>query len=185
MTRGRPGAVTALPTALVCAGCGHRVPDDAPLALACPRARPGDDVDHVLVRVLDMAAGSLEEDPAALDPFVRWRTRFHAYHRARAIGWSDAEYRRFADRLNARVSTVDDHRFRITPFARSGPLSDALGFSAAGGAWVKDETGNVSGSHKARHLFGTLLELAVEEARQDAAGAASLAPDATGSRRRA
>ena len=44
-------------------------------------------------------------------------------------------------------------------------LSDALGFSAAGGVWVKDETGNVSGSHKARHLFGTLLELAVEEAR--------------------
>ena len=31
-------AVVALPTALVCAGCGHRVPDEAPLALACPAA---------------------------------------------------------------------------------------------------------------------------------------------------
>jgi len=30
---------------------------------------------------------------------------------------------------------------------------------------VKDETGNVSGSHKARHLMGTLVELLVEEAR--------------------
>jgi threonine synthase len=30
--------------------------------------------------------------------------------------------------------------------------------------WVKDETGNVAGSHKARHLFGILLELRVAEA---------------------
>jgi threonine dehydratase len=85
------------------------------------------------------------------------------------MGWSDAEYVRLVQRLDAAVALVDGHGFRITPFTRSGPLSDALGFSAAGGAWVKDETGNVSGSHKARHLFGTLLELAVEEARHRAA----------------
>ena len=29
--------------------------------------------------------------------------------------------------------------------------------------WVKDETGNVSGSHKARHLFGLLVHLEVVE----------------------
>ena len=32
-----------------------------------------------------------------------------------------------------------------------------------GGVWVKDETGNVSGSHKARHLFDVLLQLEVAE----------------------
>jgi threonine synthase len=175
---GVPGPGAALPTSLVCAGCGHRVPDDAPLAFACPAALPGDDVDHVLVRVVDSAAGPFPEDPAALNPFVRWRTRFHAWHRARAIGWSDAEYRTFVDRLNAQVSMVDDHRFRVTPFARSGPLSDALGFSPRGGVWVKDETVNVSGSHKARHLYGTLLELGVEEARRRAAGAVTGATQA-------
>ncbi len=171
MTKARPDPTAPLPTALACAGCGHRVPDDAPLAFACPAAVPGDDVDHVLVRVIDPAAGPFPADPAALNPFVRWRTRFHAWHRARAIGWTDAEYHAFVDRLNAQVGLVDDHGFRVTPFARNAPLSDALGFSAAGGAWVKDETGNVSGSHKARHLFGTLLELGVEEARRRAAGA--------------
>ena len=173
MTKARPAAVAALPTALVCAGCGHRVPDEAPLAFACPAARPGDDVDHVLVRVLDpaeAAAGAFADDPASPNPYVRWRTRFHAWHRARALGWSDAEYLGLVQRLDTAVALVDGHGFRITPFARSGPLSDALGFSAAGGVWVKDETGNVSGSHKARHLFGTLLELGVEEARRDAAG---------------
>jgi threonine synthase len=169
MTEARP-PVAAMPTSLVCTGCGHRVPDDAPLAFACPAARPGDDVDHVLVRVLDASAGPFDVDAEAPNPYARWRTRFHAYHRARAMGWSDAEYVTFVDRLNAQVNLVDGHAFRVTPFARSDALSDALGFSPAGGVWVKDETGNVSGSHKGRHLFGTLLELGVEEARP-AAGA--------------
>ncbi len=42
-------------------------------------------------------------------------------------------------------------------------LSDALGFDGDGGVWVKDETGNVSGSHKGRHLMGVLIHLAVME----------------------
>ena len=181
MTEARPGRVAAPPSALVCAGCGHRVPDDAPLAFACPAARPGDDVDHVLVPEIDLAAAAaFRDDPASSNPYIRWRTRFHAYHRVRALGWSDAGYAAFVDRLDAAVAAVDGEGFRITPFARSGPLSDALGFAAAGGVWVKDETGNVSGSHKARHLFGTLLELGVEEARSAAASVASLAPGTAG-----
>jgi threonine dehydratase len=166
------GSRRTLPSALVCTGCGHVVPADAPLAFACPAARPGDDVDHVLIRRLDPAAGPYTGDAAAPNPYVRWRTRFHAYHRARALGWSDARYHRLVDRIDARLALVDDRRFRVTPFGRADALSDALGFSAAGGVWVKDETCNVSGSHKARHLVGTLVELLVEEARQ------GLAPDA-------
>lgn len=159
-------------TTLACAGCGHVVPADAPLAFACPAAQPGDDVDHVLVRRLGPAAAATPGDPAAPNPYYRWRRRFHAYHRARALGWSDARYHRFVDQLNSRLTLVDVHPFLVTPFARADALSDALGFSATGGVWVKDETGNVSGSHKARHLMGTLIELLVEEARL------GLAPDA-------
>jgi threonine synthase len=181
MTQARPEAAGALPAApagdrpaaaLVCAGCGHRIPDEAPLAFACPAARPDDDVDHVLVSELDPAteaAGASGDDPPSPNPYVRWRARFHAYHRARALGWSDADYVGLVECLDSAVAVVDGHGFRVTPFARSDALSDALGFTAAGGVWVKDETGNVSGSHKARHLFGTLLELAVEEARVAAA----------------
>ena len=65
------------------------------------------------------------------------------------------------NRLDSAVAAVDGHGFRVTPFTRNGPLSAALGLSDSGGVWVKDETGNVSGSHKARHLFGTLLELEI------------------------
>jgi len=58
---------------------------------------------------------------------------------------------------------VAGHGFTTTPFGRSALLSDQLGFSGAGGVWVKDETGNVAGSHKGRHLMGVLLHLEVAE----------------------
>ena len=45
----------------------------------------------------------------------------------------------------------------------TGILSDRLGFSAGGGVWIKDETANVAGSHKGRHLMGLLLHLEVAE----------------------
>jgi threonine dehydratase len=54
---------------------------------------------------------------------------------------------------------VDGHGFAETPFAASPALSAALGCSV----WVKDETGNVAGSHKARHLMGLMIHLLVVE----------------------
>ncbi len=65
--------------------------------------------------------------------------------------------------LDASVAAVDGHGFAVTPFFRSRELSESLGFSATGGVWVKNETQNVSGSHKGRHLMGVLIHLAVME----------------------
>jgi threonine synthase len=39
-----------------------------------------------------------------------------------------------------------------------------MGFTGQGGIWIKNETGNVSGSHKGRHLFSVLVHLEVVEA---------------------
>lgn len=154
------GLSTAVTVA--CAGCGHRAPAEDPLPVVCPNRVPGDDVDHVMTRVLDPALVRYPtgEEP---NPFVRYRTLFRAWHVARAAGWPDERYVALVERLDRAVAGVDGRGFRITPFARSGPLSERLGFLSAGGVWVKDETGNVSGSHKARHLMGTMLELLVAE----------------------
>ena len=62
--------------------------------------------------------------------------------------------------------------FRWTPFARSDGLSDALGFSDRGGVWVKDDTGNVAGSHKARQGGGEILGLKKLGSACDAPGVA-------------
>jgi threonine synthase len=164
----RPGDHRSrLPTSLACRGCGYRAPDDHPIVFACPSAQAGDDIDHVLVRHLDPARIAFPAGGEA-NPFLRYRTLFHGYHVARTAGWSDATYVALVERLDAAVADVDGRGFVVTPFAPSAELGERLGFAQGGGVFVKDETGNVSGSHKARHLMGTLLELEAADAHRGA-----------------
>ena len=72
---------------------------------------------------------------------------------------SDAAFVDLVRRVDERIATVDGHGFRATPFSRQPALGERLGIDV----WVKDETGNVGGSHKARHLMGILLYLAVTQ----------------------
>ncbi len=154
-------------TSLVCSGCGAAVPPDEPYPFRCPAARPGDDVDHVLRRVLDTGRLAAEvdiqelfSDPEA-NPFVRYRRLLHSYNVARARGMSDQDFVALVRDLNGRVAEVDGAGFQVTPFGRSEPLAKRLGLGPEAALWVKDETGNVSGSHKGRHLMGILLWLEV------------------------
>jgi threonine dehydratase len=67
----------------------------------------------------------------------------------------EAAYRAIRD-LDAAVGAVEGHGFEPTPFDPAPELAAAVGVGDSE-LWVKDETGNVSGSHKARHLFGVAL----------------------------
>ena len=157
--------MTSGPSRLVCGGCGAEVPAGTPFAWTCPAATPGDDTDHVLRRLLEpvgVTAEAAETTPEA-NPFVRYRRRLHSYHVARDAGWSDERYVELVRELDEAVAVVDGTGFRVTPLVRSAELDHELGFGAGGGVWVKDETGNVSGSHKARHLMGVMLSLRVAE----------------------
>ena len=155
--------MTAAASRLFCAGCGAEPGPLDPYPFRCPDAQPGDDIDHVLRRDLDLSAVRFPLGDPEPNPFIRYRAFLRAYHVATAGGLSDDEFCSLVHRLDRQVATVEGHGFTATPFARSGELSDRLGFSETGGVWVKDETGNVSGSHKARHLFGVLLYLEVAE----------------------
>ncbi len=155
--------MTAVGSRLVCAGCGAQPDPREPYPFSCPNARAGDDTDHVLRRELDLSVVRFPQDAGERNPFLRYRALLHAYHVAIAGGLSDEDFCSLVRRLDRQVAAVDGHGFVTTPFARSDALSDRLGFSETGGVWVKDETGNVSGSHKARHLFGVLLYLEVAE----------------------
>ncbi len=150
-----------LAVAMACAGCGTVSPASTPFPARCPRAVVGDDIDHVMVRRLDVGRVAIHADDP--NPFVRYRETFRAWHVARAAGWSDERYVGLVHRLDRAVAAVDGHGFRITPFERADALSASLGFTPDDGIWVKDETGGVAGSHKARHLMGIMLELLVAE----------------------
>jgi len=153
--------VTPPASTIRCAGCGYAADPDEVYPFRCPRAGT-DDTDHVLTRVLRRPGASFPRGGEP-NPFLRYRDLMHSCHVAAAHGIPDARYRGLVASLDAAVAAVDGHGFAVTPFARSRELSDSLGFSAHGGVWVKDETGNVSGSHKGRHLMGVLIHLAVME----------------------
>ncbi len=150
---------------LYCAGCGASVAVDEPFPFRCPNARPGDDIDHVVTVAADLEGTSLctaTLEPDA-NPFLRFRELHASWRLASRRGMSDTDYVDLVERLDEAVAQVDGHGFRVTPYQREEALSDALGFGAEGGVWVKNETGNVAGSHKARHLMGIALYLEVVE----------------------
>jgi threonine synthase len=139
---------------LACQGCGTEISGDAAAPYRCPRA--GTDAgDHVVGRRLPAGARFLSG--GGDNPFVRWRELSHAHALARAGGLDDQAFVALVEQLDAAVAAIWGHGFRVTPFFRAAELSAALGFEAPGGVWVKDETGNVSGSHKGRHLMGLAI----------------------------
>jgi threonine synthase len=142
---------------LRCAGCGTVLPDTDPYPFRCPRAG-ADDVDHIVVRILDANRVQFPGDEDD-NPFLRYRTLLRPYHLATDAGWSDDRYRELVADADEAVAAVDGHGFRVTPFAEAAQLSRAVGCRV----WAKDETGNVAGSHKGRHLMGLLLHLQVAE----------------------
>ena len=175
---------------LVCSGCGTDVAWRTPLPWRCPQARVrtpcdetdharSDEIDHVLQRHV-AAPLVLPDDPTADDeplPFVRFRDRLFSYHRAIAAGLNDADFVALVRTLDARIAAVDGVGFRQTPLVQSAALATRLGLPAASALWCKDETGNVSGSHKGRHLFGLLLEILIDEALQSGRSPGSVADD--------
>lgn len=169
----------ALPVAvrLRCHGCGYQVPRDAPRPFRCPNGEAIDNVDHVLRRMFDAEAYRLQGEARDVfldpdpNPFRRYRSLLYSYEVAKTAGLPDSAYLAIVDRLDTAVRQVDGRGFAVTPFGTQPELARALGL-APRHLWVKDETGNVSGSHKARHLMGILIWLEVArrlEDRQDPA----------------
>ena len=74
--------------------------------------------------------------------------------------------------LDTAVADMEGHGFGPTPFGEVPELANAAGIGGSE-LWVKDETGNVSGSHKARHLFGVALAHRLAEAAEAAEADAS------------
>jgi threonine synthase len=78
-----------------------------------------------------------------------------------AAGWTDDDFVETVRSIDASVASVDGRGFVRTP----GRWDSALtGRGTPPRIFAKDETHNVGGSHKARHLMGLLLHLAVDAA---------------------
>lgn len=138
--------VTAAPVRLVCGGCGWS-PAGGDIAFRCALA--GDGRDHVLIPRLDPARVSWPA-PGDPNPFVR----YGALLVARTAAADDADWVGRARALAARVRSVDG--CDVAPTRTVALDSETT---------AKVEADGVSGSHKWRHLFGTLLALPDDDRR--------------------
>jgi threonine synthase len=130
-----------------CAVCRTDIDVATPYPFTCPRSTP-DDRRHVLhPHVVGVDAAPLD-DP---NPFVAYGPRLAWWAFARANGMTEGACVALTRELAA--------GFTVTPFQRSAEVSDAVGADV----WIKDETANVGGSHKGRHLVTILLHLVAAE----------------------
>lgn len=141
--------------AFVCAGCDLALPADRPYPFRCPRTGK-DDADHLMTRRLPGEEACYPDS----HPFLRWRGLLAAWHLARQSGWGPRQFEDLVKRLDEAVAGVEGHGFVLTPMLPADDLARALGLVRV---WVKDETGNVAGSHKGRHMMAMLLYLEVLE----------------------
>jgi threonine dehydratase len=145
---------------LRCAACDTFVDIATPLSWRCPKSTD-EDRHHVLR--FEEADEPLTAAEDSDDPLLAFGDRLAWRAFAAAHGLSPEKCDRLTRELSAAVRDVDGSTFRVTPLARAEELSRVLGFTADGGVWVKDETGGVAGSHKARHLASIALHLLAAE----------------------
>ena len=139
-----------------CAVCDASVGIEEVLVFRCPNWTADDPYHSLRIVQRDAPVRPVFE---SANPFLAYRPYFAWDSFASAVGLSEPTRWGLVRDLDARIAAVDGTGFVATPFHRSNALSDSLGFVSFGGVWVKDETHQVAGSHKARHLFSTLLYL--------------------------
>jgi len=139
---------------LNCPSCRKDYPIESGF-FSCPGNRAGEE--HTLRRMLppgSQTAAGIRKSWAQGS-----RHSFDRFHPllsgCNLIGYG--RYSRILGGMTDRLLRLEGRDFSVTPLTEEPGLASAIG--RTGRLWVKNETGNVTGSHKGRHLMGTLLYL--------------------------
>lgn len=149
------GTMNAHPFTLFCPACGQGY-DPGQGHFSCPRL--GESGEHVLDPVpgpgdpSGVRARLLDGFEAATDSFLACEPLLVS-----AALFGECEFREFAALFGQRLERFEGRRVHVTPLRSQPALAAELGL--AGPLAVKDETGQPGGSHKIRHLAGTLAYL--------------------------
>ncbi len=139
---------------LKCPACRRDFPV-RPGLFACPHARSGEE--HTLERELGADPGLGSQLRTA------WsgggRRIFELFGELLSAGrlLGPDGYGDLVHALSGSLEQLEGRCFEATPLVEAAALTRALG--RTGPLWVKNETGNIAGSHKGRHLMATLLYL--------------------------
>ena len=150
-------------TVVRCAGCDREVRADLVPPFRCPDASAGDDIDHVLTTA-PVDAEHWEIDEGHENPFLRYRRRMLSYRISQVHGMTDETYTNLVCGIDEAVGDLEGQGFRKTPLSSVRGLVRKLGSEDPIDLWVKNDSVNISGSHKARHLMGVMIYLKIMEA---------------------
>ncbi|MQX38455.1 hypothetical protein [Roseospira navarrensis] len=158
---------TGVVAEIACAGCGSVVDPGLSLGFRCALAESGDGIEHGLNRFLD---GPKLGFPESLDrnPFVRYRTLMTAYHVARRLGLTDADYVAQVETLSRRAADLLGEPFLMADVSEVPSDSADLTLSVR-----RLEATTATLPWQARGLFGILVHLATLEAAGHRAAVAS------------
>jgi threonine synthase len=126
--------------------------------LGCPHQQNGEE--HILTKKLTARADLVQMKRRILNSWQqKERQTFKLFQplMASACLGNEVDFRSTLRRLDRQLLRWEKNTFQVTPMQVNESLSRALNWQ--GGLWIKDETGNIAGSHKGRHLMGTLLYL--------------------------
>lgn len=141
---------------LKCPGCGTLV-TSFELPWACPRRDELPDVEHILFPQPSFDVGSFRGGDE--NAFIRYRSWLLVYRWAMERGLPDARYQEIVRKLDASLVRVDGKGLTRAKIVKSASLQDAMQSSIT----LFDETHQVSGSRKVRHLFGVAVYMACLE----------------------
>lgn len=127
-------------------------------AFTCPRAEAGEE--HSLRKKIVFNRKTLspadnianEWSQKKRRSFVVFRRLLGSYH---LLG--DEQYLNILNHIEQRLTELEGSPFLVTPCRQVHRLAQSL--NRQGSVWIKDDTRNITGSHKGRHLMGTLLYL--------------------------
>jgi threonine synthase len=148
---------------LNCPSCRKDYPIESGI-FSCPGNRVGEE--HTLRRMLPSGSQAAE---GIRKSWAQGSRRSFDLFRPLLSGCNllgHDRYGRVLDGMTERLRHMEGCDFSVMPLTEAPGLASATG--RTGRLWVKNETGNVTGSHKGRHLMGTLLYL---EALRELAGA--------------
>ena len=140
-----------------CATCAETVSVDTFAPWRCPNEQ-GDRHHVLLINENDQHVVENHHNP-----FIAFRRNMMWWQFAQARGMSDERAIALVQSVDDEIAKIGGVGFATTPMLFQSALSNHLSFESPGGVWVKDETHNVGGSQKARHLMSILLHLLVAE----------------------
>ncbi|MEK6626207.1 MAG: hypothetical protein AABY86_14650, partial [Bdellovibrionota bacterium] len=118
---------------LLCRGCGRVYELQKELVLSCENRGDNKDINHILEKKIDVVISKSELiSNRELNPFIKFKDFFYSHALAKKLNLN----------YNELVRKIDPG-FSKTPLIRDQNL------------FIKNETCNIGGSHKARHLMGT------------------------------